>query len=59
MLIGIVENTYGNRVVLWFYRRDNNRWVRIKKKVLTLTQRTYYLEQLMKDASISFLGRGI
>ena len=59
MKIGFVENTFGNRLVFWFYRQENGRWVKIRTMKISPEYRINFLKKLSAGATLVPLGRGI
>lgn len=57
--IGYVENYIGgDRIVLWFYRRNLGLWRIAHRQVVTVSQRETKLRELMGKCRLIELGRG-
>lgn len=58
MKIGLVENTYGNKIILMFYRETETGWRKIKSIITDKKNRMKCLSSIKESAIIYPLGRG-
>lgn len=59
MMIGFTENYIGkDKVVLWFYKKVENRWYKVHSETVDISTRAAKLKEVLSKASLVPVGRG-
>lgn len=56
--IGYVENTKNDCIVMWFYRKQEDKWIKVREERCHKKHREYHLRRIMRKSKLVILGRG-